>query len=85
MTSEGASDDCSRVVDLLVDYLEDKLPPGTRAALDRHLEACASCHEQLRTYRATVSLLRGLCDEDLPVELRERVAAFLTLQTGKQH
>ena len=77
MTSESSSDDCSRVVDLLVDYLEGTLPTDIQRDLDSHLTACERCISQLRTYRTTVSLLRGLCDDDLPVELRETVAGFL--------
>jgi anti-sigma factor (TIGR02949 family) len=78
MTSEATSEECSRVVDLLVDYLEGTLPPDTEHDLDAHLAACTRCISQLRTYRTTVSLLRGLCDDDLPVELRETVAGFLS-------
>ena len=81
MTSDVTRDGCSQVVDLLVDYLEDNLASGTRQDLERHLTACDSCVQQLRTYRATVSLLRGLCDDDLPTELRHSVAAFLDGQT----
>ena len=81
MTSESPSDDCSRVVDLLVDYLEGTLPADTQRDLDAHLHACDRCVSQLRTYRTTVSLLRGLCDDDLPAELRETVAGFLQHRT----
>lgn len=77
MTSESPPSDCSRVVNLLVDYLEGTLPADTQRNLDAHLAACERCVSQLRTYRTTVSLLRGLSDEDLPVELRETVAGFL--------
>ena len=68
---------CSKVVDLLVDYLEGRLPPRMRAELDQHLTACESCVRHVRTYRSTVSLLRSLRDEDLPPELRATVRAFL--------
>ena len=81
MTSEETPGGCSQIVDVLIDYLEEKLPPGTRAQLERHLSSCPSCVSQLRTYRATVSLLRNLCDEDLPRELRSSVETFLKGQT----
>lgn len=68
---------CSKVVDLLVDYLETRLPPRTQADLERHLEACPSCVAHVRTYRSTVALLRSLSDEDLPPELRSSLRAFL--------
>ena len=70
MTSDVAKNGCSKVVDLLVDHVEGNLPADTRQHLDQHLTACDRCVQQLRTYRATVSLLHGLCDDDLPPELR---------------
>ena len=81
MTFDPPPGGCSRVVDLLADYLEDRLPPRMQAELDAHLGACGSCVAQLRTYRATTSLLRGLCDKDLPPELRETAESFLEDQT----
>lgn len=61
---------CSEIVALLADYLEDRLPSTTQRRLDRHLHACPRCVAYLKTYRATVSLLRDLHDDDLPDELR---------------
>ena len=77
MTSKTTPRGCSKIVDLLVDYLEGRLPPDTRDELDRHLSGCPSCVSQLRTYRTTVSLLRKLRDQDLPPDLRSSVEAFL--------
>ena len=85
MTSESGPGGCSKLVDLLVDYVEGKLPPSTQKDLDRHLDGCDSCVRHLQTYRTTVSLLRGLCDEDLPAELRDSVAAFLNLDAQPIH
>ena len=76
-TAPTSGGGCSKVVDLLVHYLEGRLPPRVRAELDQHLTACDSCVRHLRTYRSTVSLLRSLRDEDLPPELRTTVRAFL--------
>lgn len=77
MTSEPTPGGCSKIVDLLVDYLEGGLPPDTRDELDRHLSGCPSCVSQLQTYRTTVSMLRRLRDQDLSAELRSSVEAFL--------
>ena len=78
MSSEASPGGCSKIVDLLVDYLEERLPSGTREELSH----CSSCVTQLRTYQTTVSMLRGLCDEDLPRELRHSVETFLEGQTN---
>ena len=76
MTSETPAD-CSKIVDLLVDYLEGRLSSDIRHELDRHLSGCPSCVTQLRTYRTTVSMLRKLQDQDLSPELRSSVETFL--------
>ncbi len=68
---------CSRVISLLADYLERRLPADVRARLERHLADCEVCLRQLRTYESTVSLLRSLQEEDLPPELRLRLRAFI--------
>ena len=68
---------CSRVVVLLADYLECRLPPARHAELTRHLDDCHSCLAQIQTYRSTVSLLRSLREEDLPSDLRLTLGAFL--------
>lgn len=68
---------CSRVVALLADYLERRLPPDVQAGLERHLAGCDLCVRQLRSYESTVSMLRSICEEDLPPELRLSLKAFL--------
>jgi anti-sigma factor (TIGR02949 family) len=72
-----AASPCTRVVDLLADYLEERLPADVRAELDHHLDGCPACLKQVQTYRSTVSLLRSLGDDDLPSELRSSLRAFL--------
>lgn len=73
---------CSRVVELLVDYVEERLPEDRRAELDSHLAGCGACAAALNTYRSTVSLLESLTEEDLPDELRTRLRAFLDRESA---
>lgn len=68
---------CSKVVSLLVDYLEHRLPRDVQASLERHLATCDVCLRQLRTYQSTVSLLHSIEEDDLPPELRLSLRAFL--------
>ena len=68
---------CSKVVPLLADYLEGRLPAERYAELTRHLDDCHTCLAQLQTYRSTVSLLRSLREADLPSDLRLTLSAFL--------
>jgi anti-sigma factor RsiW len=72
---------CTRIVGLLLDYLEGRLDAGTASELERHLRRCPDCVAQLNTYRSTVSLLHSLRDEDLPPELRTTLHAFLDHRT----
>ena len=68
---------CCNVVRLLADYLERRLEPDVRTALDAHLARCPRCVTQLKTYESTVSLLRSLRDDELPPELRLTLKSFL--------
>ncbi len=68
---------CSRVVSLLYDYLEHRLPADVQERLDHHLAACDVCMRQLRTYQSTLTLLQSIEEDDLPPELRLSLRAFL--------
>ena len=69
--------DCSRIVSLLSDYLDGRLPGDVRHDLEQHLGGCSECSSFVESFRSTVSLLQSLTDEDLPDELRVRLKAFL--------
>ena len=69
--------DCPRLVALLSDYLDGRLPADVRADLEQHLSGCSECTAFVGTFRSTVSLLQSLSDNDLPQELRVRLRAFL--------
>ncbi len=73
---------CSRIVALLIDYVEQRLPDERRQELERHLADCGSCTAALNTYRSTISLLASLDEDDLPPELRTRLRAFLERESG---
>lgn len=62
---------------LLADFVERHLPPEVHADLERHLTACPRCITQLKTYQSTVSLLRSIREDDLPVELRCTLKSFV--------
>lgn len=69
--------DCPRIVRLLSDYLDGRLPSEVRSDLEQHLSGCPECTAFVGTFRSTVSLLHSLSEEDLPEELRLRLRAFL--------
>jgi anti-sigma factor RsiW len=68
---------CSRIIALLSDYLDGRLPSDVRADLDRHLTSCTECTAFVGTFRSTVALLHSLEEKDLPEELRLKLRAFL--------
>lgn len=68
---------CSRLVSLLTEYLDGRLPAEVRGELERHLSGCPECITFVNTFRSTVSLLQSLQEKDLPEELRLRLRAFV--------
>jgi anti-sigma factor RsiW len=69
--------DCPRIVSLLSDYIDGRLPADVRSDLEQHLSGCSDCTTFVGTFRSTVALLQSLNEEDLPEELRLRLKAFL--------
>jgi hypothetical protein len=41
------------------------------------LEGCASCLNFIKTYKATTTWVKDITYEDMPEELKERLASFL--------
>jgi anti-sigma factor RsiW len=72
-----AGSTCRDVVGLLLEYLEDALDGGTRAALERHFQDCGPCVAYLRTYDRTQRLAADVARSDAPPELPEKLKARL--------
>lgn len=68
---------CPRIVSLLSDYIDGRLPADVRAELERHLSGCSECTTFVGTFRSTIAMLQSLSEDDLPEELRLRLKAFL--------
>ena len=69
--------DCSRILALLSDYVDGRLPDDIRRDLEQHLNGCSDCSSFVGSFRSTVALLQSLSEDDLPDELRLRLKAFL--------
>ena len=53
-------------------YMDNELPADQRAEFDRHMAACPSCVDYLRTYEKTVSLAKECAaDAAVPDEVPE--------------
>jgi anti-sigma factor (TIGR02949 family) len=68
---------CSRIVSLLSEYLDGRLPADVCRDLEQHLSGCSDCTNFVGSFRATVKLVQSLTEDDLPEALRVRLKAFL--------
>jgi len=66
---------CRDLVELVTDYLEDRLSPGDRARFDAHLAECEACRAFLEQFRQTIRVLGRLPDESLSAEARTALLA----------
>ena len=66
---------CDRWTDQLSDYLDDDLARADRAALERHLEACAECRRTLEELRLVKSHAAALVDPPSPNDLWAGIAS----------
>ena len=67
---------CALVRGLLSDYVDEGLERTTTQKMSRHLERCPPCQAFLKTFQATVDLLRSLRSSDerpAPEGFRKRV------------
>jgi anti-sigma factor RsiW len=68
---------CRELVELITDYLEERLSPVDRIRFESHLAACEACRIYLEQFRQTISVLGWLPEESLSSEARDTlVAAF---------
>lgn len=61
---------CRELVELVTDYLEDRLSPVDRARFDAHLDACDACRRYVEQFRDTIRRLGSLPEESLSPEMR---------------
>ena len=59
---------CRELVELISDYLEDRLSPIDRARFEAHLAECEACRTYLEQFRQTIRVLGRLPDESLSPE-----------------
>jgi len=52
-------------------YLDNELPLDQRAEFDRHMSACPSCVDYLKTYEKTVLLAKACGGDSVPDEVPE--------------
>ncbi len=70
---------CRELVDLVTDYLEERLAPEDRVRFELHLTLCDGCRTYLRQIRRVVATAERLDEESLEPEMRD---ALLTAFRG---
>lgn len=66
---------CRALVELITDYLENRLTPVDRIRFEAHLAECDACRTYLEQFRVTVRALGRLPEESLSSEAREALLA----------
>jgi anti-sigma factor RsiW len=64
---------CRELVEVITDYIEDRMPSEDRRRFDAHLEDCPYCANYLDQMRATIATMGELTEESLDPEAREQL------------
>ena len=64
---------CQELVELVTDYLEDRLSLEERTRFELHLCTCTGCRVYLGQMRALVRASGRLTEEDLPAAARDEL------------
>jgi predicted anti-sigma-YlaC factor YlaD len=68
---------CSQLVDLVSDYVEDRLPVPDRLRFEEHLAVCGPCRSYFDQMRDTIRLTGELREESIDPAVRDTaVEAF---------
>ena len=65
--------ECSRIKDLLSEYIDDVLDSQTKAEIDQHLSTCETCSGDLASMKALVEKLRTLEPVKAPDDFLEKL------------
>jgi anti-sigma factor RsiW len=68
---------CRETIELLMDYLEGKLPPEDQEALKGHFANCPPCLAFVRSYQETPRIFRVATEVAIPTEVEKRLEEFL--------
>lgn len=66
---------CRELVELITDYLEERLSPRERARFEAHLAECEACRTYLAQFRQTVRALGHLPEESLSSAAKDALTA----------
>jgi predicted anti-sigma-YlaC factor YlaD len=64
---------CQELVEIVTDYLEERLTPEDRRRVEEHLAACEGCRNYLDQMRETIRLVGRLDEGSIPAPMREQL------------
>jgi hypothetical protein len=62
---------CQELVELVTDYLEDRMPLPERRRFEEHVAVCGPCRVYLEQIRETVRLTGALREDTIPPEAKD--------------
>ena len=62
---------CKELVEVVTDYLEDRMPPDRRLLFEEHVAFCSWCQTYLDQMRETIRITGTLTEDDLSAETRD--------------
>ncbi len=74
MTAAIASElTCRELVELVTDYLEDRLPTPENTRFELHVCSCTGCRAYLQQMRGVIRSAGRLADADVPAAARDEL------------
>ena len=71
-------DPCEACEELLQSFLDRELSESERLEAQRHLDACLYCAKRYRFEESLRIFVRQVCAEEMPPELKQKLAALRT-------
>ena len=62
---------CRQLVELITDYLDDRMPVEQRLRFEQHIAYCSPCAAYLEQIRQTISVTGALREDDLDQQARD--------------
>lgn len=71
-------DPCERCEEWMQPYLDRELSEAERAEAEVHLDNCSYCRKRYRFEESLRIFVRDVCSEQMPSELKQKLAALRT-------
>ncbi len=64
---------CQELVELVTDYLEDKLDAADKTRFESHLMICEGCRTYLTQIQQTIQLMGKVTEDEIPEEAKDHL------------